>query len=92
MNQSEKPSKDEIAARAYQIYVQEGRMPGREIDHWLRAEASLLRERQAAQEAAAARNVAPPVAEDWRTGDGDNRRANQPRSARRASQGASRIP
>ena len=38
------PSHDEIAAQAYQIYLREGCVEGRDLDHWLRAEAE-LRER-----------------------------------------------
>lgn len=29
---------EEIAARAYRIWEQEGRPPGKEVEHWLRAE------------------------------------------------------
>ena len=91
-NQTEKPSHEEIAACAYHIYVEEGCIPGREIDHWLRAEAKLLRERQVAQEEAAVRNIAPPVAQDWRVlGDGDKRKTNRPRSGKPRTAGASRI-
>ena len=39
-------SSDEIAARAYEIYEREGRSDGRDMDHWLRAEAELRAERQ----------------------------------------------
>ena len=35
------PSHDEIAAQAYQIYLREGCAEGRDMDHWLRAEAEL---------------------------------------------------
>jgi|SRR3954471_15871741 len=38
------PSHDEIAAQAYEIYLREGCVEGRDMDHWLRAEAE-LRER-----------------------------------------------
>src|ERR1043165_781985 len=38
------PTHDEIAAQAYQIYLREGCVEGRDMDHWLRAE-SELRER-----------------------------------------------
>src|SRR2546423_419761 len=41
---SSTPSHDEIAAQAYQIYLREGCIEGRDLDHWLRAEAE-LRER-----------------------------------------------
>jgi hypothetical protein len=38
------PSPDEIAKRAYFSYVNEGSLPGREEQQWLKAEAQLLRE------------------------------------------------
>ena len=44
--QALKPTQAEIAERAYGIYEREGRVIGREIQHWLEAEAQLLRERQ----------------------------------------------
>jgi len=46
--QSEKdfaPSSDEVARRAYFSYVNEGSQPGREVQHWLAAEAELIAER-----------------------------------------------
>jgi hypothetical protein len=36
---------EEIAARAYDIYEREGRMDGRDMEHWFRAEAELRQER-----------------------------------------------
>ena len=33
-----KPSHDEVAARAYEIYRQEGCPQGRDVQHWLEAE------------------------------------------------------
>jgi hypothetical protein len=39
------PSHDEIAARAYQVYVRKGRPEGRDTENWLEAEAELNRER-----------------------------------------------
>jgi len=35
------PTHDEIAAHAYQIYLREGCVEGRDLDHWLKAEAEL---------------------------------------------------
>jgi hypothetical protein len=35
------PTHDEIAAQAYQIYLREGCPEGRDMDHWLQAEAEL---------------------------------------------------
>jgi hypothetical protein len=35
------PTHDEIAAHAYQIYLREGCLEGRDMEHWLQAEAEL---------------------------------------------------
>src|SRR5688572_31451411 len=35
------PTHDEIAAHAYQIYLREGCVEGRDLEHWLKAEAEL---------------------------------------------------
>jgi hypothetical protein len=32
------PTHEEIAAQAYEIYLREGSVPGRDLDHWLQAE------------------------------------------------------
>jgi len=48
LNQSETafaPSADEVARRAYFSYVSEGSQPGHEVQHWLEAEAQLIKER-----------------------------------------------
>jgi Protein of unknown function (DUF2934) len=37
-----KPSSGEIALLAFQIWEQEGKPQGRELDHWLQAETLLL--------------------------------------------------
>ena len=37
----EKPSHEEIARRAYEIFVERGRPDGRDLDHWLEAETQL---------------------------------------------------
>ena len=39
------PSPDEVARRAYFSYVNEGSRQGRDVHHWLEAEAQLLAER-----------------------------------------------
>jgi hypothetical protein len=39
------PAADEVARRAYFSYVGEGSQPGRDVQHWLKAEADLLAER-----------------------------------------------
>jgi hypothetical protein len=36
---------DEVARRAYFSYVNQGSPPGRDVQHWLEAEAQLLAER-----------------------------------------------
>lgn len=41
------PSNEEIAERAYSIYEREGRIDGRDMDNWLKAEAEIRSERQA---------------------------------------------
>jgi len=43
------PSADEVAGRAYFAYLNEGSLPGRELKHWLEAEAHLLAEFSRAQ-------------------------------------------
>ena len=39
------PSPDEVARNAYFAYENEGSLPGREVQHWLAAEAELIAER-----------------------------------------------
>ena len=39
------PSADEVARRAYFSYVNQGSLPGHDVQHWLEAEADLLAER-----------------------------------------------
>jgi hypothetical protein len=39
------PSADEVARRAYFSYVNEGSLPGHDVQHWLEAEAQLIKER-----------------------------------------------
>ena len=48
LNQTEEafvPSPDEVARRAYFTYVNQGSLPGHEVQHWLMAEAELIAER-----------------------------------------------
>jgi hypothetical protein len=40
------PSSDEVARKAYFSYVNQGSLPGHEVQHWLEAEAQLLAERK----------------------------------------------
>ena len=36
------PSPEQIAARAYQIFLERGRLPGHDMDDWLQAEYELM--------------------------------------------------
>jgi len=40
-----RPTYDVIAKRAYEIYVDEGRPDGRDVEFWLKAERELITER-----------------------------------------------
>ena len=39
------PSPEEVARKAYFVYENEGSQPGHEVQHWLKAEADLIAER-----------------------------------------------
>jgi len=39
------PSPDEVSRRAYFSYENEGSLPGHDVQHWLKAEAELIAER-----------------------------------------------
>jgi hypothetical protein len=39
------PAPDEVARRAYFAYENQGSLPGHEVQHWLKAEADLIAER-----------------------------------------------
>jgi hypothetical protein len=39
-------SPDEVARRAYFSYVNQGSLPGHDVQHWLKAEAELIAERK----------------------------------------------
>jgi len=41
------PTTEEIAQRAYEIFLARGSQPGHELDDWLQAESELLREHAA---------------------------------------------
>ena len=45
-----KPSHDEIAQRAREIYEKNGRTPGRDLENWLEAETQLLSTRKPERE------------------------------------------
>jgi hypothetical protein len=46
-----RPSDEEIAQRAYELYLQRGSVPGHETDDWLQAEAELIEARRNAEAA-----------------------------------------
>jgi RNA polymerase-binding transcription factor DksA len=50
-NHTSAPAEHEIRERAYQLYEQSGRLPGRDWDNWLRAEAELRSPPASAKEA-----------------------------------------
>jgi len=54
------PTHEEIAVCAQSIYEHEGRPQGREVQHWLQAEAQLIAERKAAAGTAQAAPAAKP--------------------------------
>jgi hypothetical protein len=41
-NAKRQPTREEIALRAYQIYLERGSTPGNELEDWTRAERELL--------------------------------------------------
>lgn len=53
------PTHDEIAAQAYQIYLREGAIAGRDLEHWLQAETELMAARE--NDSAARINGASPL-------------------------------
>ena len=44
---------EEIRRRAYEIYLERGEQPGRDLDDWLQAERELVREREVLRRAQA---------------------------------------
>jgi len=46
------PSREEIATRAYEIYLQRGAAPGRELEDWLQAERELEQARMVSRRTA----------------------------------------
>ena len=67
-------SSDEIAERAYQIFEREGRMDGRDMEHWLQAERELRMERE--------KRKGQSAGESRGQGRGEMNVQNAPRSAR----------
>jgi len=48
LHTTEPPTPEEIAGRAYALWLCDCRVDGRDVEHWLQAEYELLREHQAA--------------------------------------------
>jgi hypothetical protein len=68
------PGQDEIARRAYEIFLQRGSVPGHETDDWLQAEAELS---GGGGQSAAAETAAPvrrPAPENRREAGSSSRR------------------
>jgi hypothetical protein len=49
-DQEWKPTQEDIARRAYEIFEQCGRPQGRDLDHWLKAEGQLKSARQGTEQ------------------------------------------
>jgi Protein of unknown function (DUF2934) len=50
----EHPTSEEIAVRAYEIYIERGATPGQDVDDWLQAEAELSDKKKPARMAKSA--------------------------------------
>jgi Protein of unknown function (DUF2934) len=55
---SNQPTQEEIALRAYHIYLQRGGAPGNEVEDWMRAERQLLEESDKPRRKAAVKSIA----------------------------------
>lgn len=53
-----KPTQEEIALRAYQIYLQRGGAPGNELQDWIQAERQLLEENEKPRRKATVKSIA----------------------------------
>ena len=53
-----KPTQEEIALRAYQIYLQRGGAPGNELQDWIQAERQLLEENEKPRRRATVKSIA----------------------------------
>ena len=58
-NHDHKPSHSEIAARAYALFEQSGRIPGQDMENWLKAEAQLMAVRKEESEKHSRQNERP---------------------------------
>ncbi|HYG23452.1 MAG TPA: DUF2934 domain-containing protein [Verrucomicrobiae bacterium] len=61
------PTQEEISARAYQIFVERGCPEGRDLEHWLEAEAQLNASTQMQTQAPAATTASIGTSPDSRT-------------------------
>lgn len=57
-NASNQPTQEEIALRAYHIYLQRGGAPGNELEDWIQAERQLLEENGKPRRKAAVKSIA----------------------------------
>jgi hypothetical protein len=63
LTNSDKPTHEEIAQRAYALYEKSGRVPGRDMENWLAAESQLIAARKRETESTStAKPAARPVA------------------------------
>ena len=51
LDQQPKPTHDEIARRAYELFEKNGRIPGHDVENWLKAEQQLIADRRPTVEA-----------------------------------------
>jgi hypothetical protein len=82
---------ESIAARAYEIYERDGRVDGKDMEHWLRAESELRSERESSGSSAseaASRNVGNAARSAGGNPQNPQTAQNAPRSARRHQAGA----
>lgn len=81
VSSASEPNHDAIAARAYEIYLEEGQLGGRELDHWLRAEAALRAQLGLGSD----QGIPASPLSGTETGSQDLTEGNQPASATPAS-------
>jgi len=84
---SSKPTQEQIARRAYEIFIERGQPEGRDLEHWLEAERQLRATSQtkSAPVAAASSNTANATASA-------PIRATQPAASNGRSNGRTRAP
>ena len=46
LDQQIRPSHDEISRRAYELFEKSGRIPGKDVENWLKAEQQLMADRR----------------------------------------------